>query len=290
MRDYLASIIANGKIGGAELRGRAHMLRPFVFLVVFILFSPGESRAQQETFDKDIYHLAAEYCRGTLPRPMALSTDRRILCFDGWIDEGMDLSSVRDLAEHGIFVVRSFGGDARTVIAISDLLRDRHATVAIYDYCLSACASYFFIASDQTYVLRDSLVAWRSAVSGLDDCTSLQAPREKGPRKIQSVPCPNISFESLAKHKAILSAAKHFYSERAVDPLSEPPPDSLHIRRTLANLYSETGASPNVAWTLNPRRDTTFKTKVHYEAYPESQEEVDAMVARLHLGRVIYDP
>jgi len=32
------------------------------------------------------------------------------------------------------------------------------------------------------------------------------------------------------------------------------------------------------------------KTKIVYEAYPTSQDEVDAMVAKLHLGRIIYDP
>jgi hypothetical protein len=34
-----------------------------------------------------------------------------------------------------------------------------------------------------------------------------------------------------------------------------------------------------------------FKTKIFYEAYPESQEEVDRMVARLGVRwKVIYDP
>jgi hypothetical protein len=46
-----------------------------------------------------------------------------------------------------------------------------------------------------------------------------------------------------------------------------------------------------VARMWNPRFwKNTIKTKVAYQAYPESQDEVDAMVARLHLRRVIYDP
>jgi hypothetical protein len=32
-----------------------------------------------------------------------------------------------------------------------------------------------------------------------------------------------------------------------------------------------------------------FRTRIYYEAYPESQEAVDAMAARMQRGRVIYD-
>jgi hypothetical protein len=33
-----------------------------------------------------------------------------------------------------------------------------------------------------------------------------------------------------------------------------------------------------------------LKTKIVYEAYPESQTEVDELVARFRLRRIIYDP
>jgi hypothetical protein len=104
------------------------------------------------------------------------------------------------------------------------------------------------------------------------------------------VPCPGTRFEDIAKHKAVVSEVNRFYSERTVDPAFEPPPDSFRVRRALKNLYDETGVTPNVSWTLNPRYHAAFKTKVSYEGYSKSQEDVDAMVARLHLGRVIYDP
>jgi len=118
----------------------------------------------------------------------------------------------------------------------------------------------------------------------------LEVPRDGGPKKVRLVPCPSTPSNDLDKYKAVLSAMKRFYSERTVESRFEPPPDSFHVRRALKNLYEETGVYPNVAWTLNPRYHEIFKTKIFYEAYPESQEEVDAMVARLHLGRVIYDP
>ena len=225
-----------------------------------------------------------------MPRPLSPSSDKRVLCFDGWVDDSMDLRLASDLVDYGLFVIRSLGGNVATAIALSDLLRDRHATVVVYDYCLSACASYFLVASDQTYVLKDSLVARRNSVSGLDNCVSLGCQPTVGPKILQPIPCPDISSESRAKHKAIMSSVNRFYSKRTFGRLFDPPPESLHIRRVLTNLYEENAVDPKVAWTLNPRYQVTFKTKIDYEAYPENQEEVDAMVARLHLGKVIYDP
>jgi hypothetical protein len=277
-----------GFINGLLLR----KITPRLFvLALLLLLCPKEGHAQQEAFDREGYYSAVEYCRGTAPRPMALSSDQQILCFDGWVESDMDVSLASGLKENGLFVVRSFGGSIISAIALSDLLRERRATVVIYDYCLSACASYFFIASIQTYVLKGSLVAWHNEVSGLPDCASLAMPRDSGPKKLRRFPCPGIPFDALARHRAAISAETRFYAERTVDRLFEEPPDSIYVRKILKNMYQETGVYPDVAWTWNPRHhETTFKTKIYYEAYPESQEEVDAMVVRLHLRKVIYDP
>jgi len=32
--------------------------------------------------------------------------------------------------------------------------------VLLYDYCLSACANYVLVATNSTYVLKDTVVAW----------------------------------------------------------------------------------------------------------------------------------
>jgi hypothetical protein len=49
---------------------------------------------------------------------------------------------------------------------------------------------------------------------------------------------------------------------------------------------------PLVMWTWNPRYyPNSVKTEIIYEAYPESQEAIDAIAARLHLVyHVICDP
>jgi hypothetical protein len=254
-----------------------------------ILF-PCNGRAQD--FDKESYYRAVEYCRGDVARPVALSADKKILCFDGWIfRDTMDESRLKSLSENGLFVVRSFGGETAWAIAISDMLRDRRATVVVYDYCLSACASFFLVASFQTYVINGSLVAWHNGVSIMPVCTFLREPRDLGPRKLVRAPCPDLPSLWLDQYSDLVSMEKQFYSERTLDPSFEDPPESFYIRKILRTMYEGTGLDPDVAWTWNPRYlKSTFKANIYYEAYPQSQEEIDGMVARLHLRKVIYDP
>jgi hypothetical protein len=264
--------------------------RLFAALALLMLLSAGVAHGEDEASDSGIYHLAVDYCRASVPRPMALSSDQRVLCLDGWVDDGMDLSAARDLKEFGLFVVRSLGGHDATAVALAHMLRDRHATVVIYDFCISACANYFFIASDQTYVVADALVAWHGFAVGSADCTSSKMSRDQETERIERVPCPGMPRSEVAKYHKAKSALIHFYSERTVAPMFDAPPQSFHVSRTLKNLYALKGSYPNVGWTLNPRYHTAFKTKIVYEAYPKSQEDVDALAARLQLGKVIYDP
>ena len=64
------------------------------------------------------------------------------------------------------------------------------------------------------------------------------------------------------------------------------------MRRIVTSLFKETGADRDIGWTIHPRYyPRLFKTKIVYEAYPESQDEVDDMLARLHENwKVICDP
>jgi hypothetical protein len=221
---------------------------------------------------------------------MALSGDQEILCFDGPIVRDMDISLASDLKENGLFVVRSAGGSVVLAVELAELLGKRHAKVVVYDYCLSACASYFLIASSQAYVLKGALVAWHHVKYGFD-CPSLEIPRDLGPKKLVLRFCGRIAPEQQNQYRAFISADERFYSERVLDPQFEPPPESFYVRRVLRTKFEGTGVYPDVMWTWNPRAfQRTFKTKIYYEAYPESQEEVDDMAARFHLGKVIYDP
>jgi hypothetical protein len=218
---------------------------------------------------------------------MTLSPDKQVLCLTGVMSQNMDVSLANDLKDKGLFVVRSPGGYPAPAIALSDIIRDRHATVVVYDHCFSACAGFLLVASDQTYVLKGTLVAWHY-FQGNELCTFLTAPRDGEPRKLQRGPCqPNGEYGFSYSQMLI-----DFFKKRAVNPPISFPPDSLYVRRILRNLYAETAVFHDVMWTLHPRYyPILFKTRIFYEAYPENQGEVDSMLARLGLRtRVIYDP
>ena len=83
-----------------------------------------------------------------------------------------------------------------------------------------------------------------------------------------------------------------FYATRIVDPLFQHPPQSFTIRRLLRGMFEGTGSYPDVAWTWNPRYYAgTLKTKIIYEAYPGSQNEIDALASKFRFPRrILYDP
>lgn len=85
---------------------------------------------------------AFNYCLSH-PDSVTVSTDQMTLCFDGKI--GLDQASApfRQLKDNGYFVVRSPGGYNDAAMHLSNILREKNATVIIYDYCLSACANFF---------------------------------------------------------------------------------------------------------------------------------------------------
>jgi hypothetical protein len=68
-----------------------------------VVLCSGHARAQSD-FDRERYHRAVEYCRGSVSRPMALSPDRQILCLDGDVEKDLNVSPAWSLEENGLFV------------------------------------------------------------------------------------------------------------------------------------------------------------------------------------------
>jgi hypothetical protein len=246
------------------------------------------SRAQDVDFTP--YTRAADYCRSNVARPIALSVDRRVLCFDGYVSRRADLALVSKLEQGGLFVVRSYGGEDLITMEMADLLRARNAIVIVYDYCLSACASYLLIASSEAFVLKGALVAWRPVGYGPGDCIGFVEAKDKELPRLDVGKCPSglIATREVGK---LYRLKEKFLETRRASPLFEDPPQSVLTRRALLRLFDEQ-QNPLVMWTWNPRYSASFvKTKIVYEAYPESQEEIDAIASRLHLVyHVIYDP
>jgi hypothetical protein len=266
-------------------------------LLALLLVYSSKGHAQQQTMDSDAYHRAAEYCRGIASGSMTLSPERDILCFDGWSQGQAGISLAKDLRESGLFVVRSAGNAARAAIALSDLLRRRNATVVVYDYCLEDCASYFFFASMQTYVIKGTLVAWSDSATHLVECG--YATRDDGftiaPKVHPRLPCPDSILDiDLTRYKANSNADVLFYLPRAVHPSNRVLRDSPYVTALLWKTYNETGVYLDALRTLTPKLQNIFKTRIRYEAYPANQAEVDAIAngvrIKFPVKKVIYDP
>src|SRR5207247_5555530 len=102
------------------------------------------------------------------------------------------------------------------------------ATVVIYDYCLSACASYFFTASKRTHVLGTALVAFHYPISGEPDCPYIGQTPDNEDKRLIVEPCSdlrpveNFALEISGGHG--WKRDRDFYDKRANDrPYGSPP-------------------------------------------------------------------
>ncbi|WP_246739253.1 hypothetical protein [Bradyrhizobium aeschynomenes] len=257
------------------------------FLTLALTMRMSATRAEDVDFSP--YRAAAEYCAGEVARPLALSPDRRTLCFDGVLYSNQGLSLVDDLQVGGLFVVRSFGGDDVAMMELAERLRRRNATVVVRSYCLLGCASYFVVASGMTIILKDALVAWAPlVVDGF--CLGLRNALDEGLPRLDIGPCGK---PLLRTPGPIYALRLGFMSLRRANDNFEEPPESTFIRRALRNIdWRRATEAAGLMWTWHPRyQQSSVRTKIVYERYPESQEEVAALAERLRLrARVIYDP
>lgn len=257
------------------------------------LFSVSVSAATAEdAVDFAPYRSAADYCRGDVARPLALSLDQRIICFDGRLPANQDLSLVNNLQPGGLFVAHSWGGDDAVMMKLADLLRERDATVVVHGYCILGCASYLVIASAKTVILKNALVAWRP-LHEKGGCVGFMHARDKGPPRFDAGPCPNAEKPLLPIPSAIYQLRQKFMETRRVSRTFEVPPQSTKIRKALQTIdWSRANDIADVMWTWHPRYQvSSVKTRIVYEAYPESQEEVSSLARSLRLRAwVLYDP
>lgn len=255
----------------------------------FLCAPGGSARAQVADVTTAKYADALAYCSGPVTRPLALRNDRRVLCLDGRILSEVEAALALDLALGGYFVVRGFGGDATWLMKLADILAAMGATVIVRDYCFAACANYLLIASARAIVPKGALVAWSNLKNGPNDCFRFLDTKDYGAPHFEAYHCdfPRPYEDPLFARK------QKFYADRMlVHPFTEPP-ESITIRRILKRKFDDTGRYPvEWFWTWNPRHyASALRTKVRYEAYPQSQSEVDAILVRHQLQyRVIYDP
>lgn len=217
-----------------------------------------------------------------------LSEDRKTLCFDGGILRNQEMIAFDSLRLNGTFVMRSPGGYAEPAIQMANILRDKNAFVVLYDYCLSACANYVLVASAQTYVTKNTIVAWHGGWRG----------------GLTPFDCQHLDSEGFFDRHDLLiwreackvgQLQRDFLRTRGTDDAITHAPQSHYTKKMLKLSAQLSGyTNRNVFWMWNPRYyGNRFRTQIIYESYPDSQDEVDDILRQHFFGsyvRVIYDP
>jgi hypothetical protein len=282
--------------GPAAISQRRRCVRAFAclggLLFGLLICEIGSANAGSEGFP---YEDAVAYCRSSVTRPIALSDDRSVVCFDGYIVAHSDFSLVKQLKDGGLFVTRNRGGVIEETIALARLLQDKHAIVVVYDYCVSSCAAYLLIATDHAAVRKDSLVLWHFPSFGLPDCFEWISIGDDRPKALRAKLCDSTPEKYQTSRRQARAASAEFFRARTIAPEAYgdglEAPQSDHVRRMLKNIMNASSSLSDVFWMWNPRYyEAVFKTKVYFESYPKSQAEVDALKARFGMDRVIFDP
>jgi hypothetical protein len=222
-----------------------------------------------------------------------LGNDKRVMCFDGVIRLGLDEGAFRQLTPGGIFVIRSWGGYAEPAITMSNILLEKGAKVVIRDYCLSACANYVFVASGETYVQNNALIAWHG-----------------GPPKVRCLDVEVGLLTTFGERRAQLEAwdqacnltdvMSDFFAKRGLDDRFLYEPQTSYSRKIFDLAVKPIGAKtqtywmwhPQIYWMWHPQNHKNFfGEKLFYESYPKGQDEVNELIKRYGLNtRIFYDP
>jgi hypothetical protein len=220
--------------------------------------------------------IAASHCSKSAPNSKEqaghLSEDRSILCFDGPINSYLDLTPVLRLKDGGTAVVRSVGGSGPMAMSIADVLWEKNATVVVRDYCLSACANALFVASQRTYVLAYTVVAWHGGPGDCSDQTAVAALKRI--------------------YRECNDYGRSFYAKRGLGRNHMIAPTTKQTRDRFYVAIGGAVEKSSVFWMWHPANHRSyFKDRVTYEAYPDSQLAVDAILMGRHFRtiRVVYD-
>jgi hypothetical protein len=276
-----------------------------VVLITLILLMSASGALSAQTLEETVASAVA-FCRGyprlqvrgytdidyRTPQPGGYSfhikDDKTVLCYDGAIFDNQDISVMNDLVEGGIFVVRSSGGMPNTAIKMGNILKSKMATVVIHDYCMAACAIFLYIASDTTYVVRDSIVVWYAVRYRVPPCEDNTFSMSSAETKELWM---SLSPERRERNCKDLADLVDFFKKRGGTLNSFFESQSPHIKKILQSANDQGLDTTGQYWMWHPRyHKDVFNTKIIYESYPKSQDDVDEITRRLGFPKMLYDP
>jgi hypothetical protein len=239
----------------------------------------------------DVAALVAACAIRNAGKPFAnawLASDNDVLCFDGRIRPSVPLDDIRKLNSGGTFVARSPGGNVIVAMLIADILKEKNATVVVHDYCLSACANAFLVASHQTHVAPGTIVAWHGGGTINLPCP----PAPEYLRQDVSAAKKQDHIESYEMYCLDPERFRTFYQRRGIKDDFARRPQTHYSRRMVAVMLREAYDKRAIFWMWHPKNfGSYFKSKIVFQSFPGSQEEVDGRLRRLGLPmRAVYDP
>jgi hypothetical protein len=188
-------------------------------------------------------------------------------------------------------VMRSPGGNAPRAMNLSNILRDKNATVVVYDYCFSACANYFLIASSRTFLMKDTIVAWHGGPQPWSCRGVNRETLEKRYQDWSRDPQAPKPFPPLDEICELAELSATFFKERGVGSRHIHEPQTFGTRKMVRFAQGQTWDKRSILWMWHPRNHGDyFKSIVSYESYPTSQDQVDEILARIGgRVRIFYD-
>jgi hypothetical protein len=284
-----ASLRSNSRRGTHRTPARraASIVSFFFGFALLIVLLAQEARAESDEGGH-----AIDYCRH-FPSTVRLSDDGTILCFDGPIELDTDLSIFHRLKKRGYFVMRSAGGYPRESMLLANILREKDALIVLYDYCFSACANFVLVAN-KTYVAKDTVVAWHAVESLLGKLTATEC-HGAGLKLLRKEYFARYGADTNRTLDYICEASelfRAFFSGRELDNQHIYKPQTHHTKKTERLLLMNGIDKKEFFWMWNPQNyGDYFKSRVFFDSYPRSQDEVDSIIARHRLGiRIVFDP
>jgi hypothetical protein len=278
--------------------------RPSTVVSIALILLCSAMSAPSAQIREDVIASAVDFCRGYPPIPMRrypdfgtpqpegysfhIKDDKTVLCYDGVIFDNQNISVMNDLVEGGFFVIRGGAGMPTTALKMGNILKSKMATVVIRDYCVSACAAFIYIASDTTYVVRDSIVVWhaiRYQAPPCDDNAFLMSSTETKELWMSFSP------ERRERNCKYLADLVDFFKKRGSTLNSLFATQSPHIKKVTQSANDQGLDTTDQYWMWHPRyHQGVFNTKIIYESYPKSQDEVNEITRRFGLPKMLYDP
>ena len=103
------------------------------------------------------------------------------------------------------------------------------------------------------------------------------------------LPGGNIPPEVACQTGELLQA---FFKQRGIDDRHMYAPQTPYTKKMVDMVVREAADKRKAFWMWNPQNyGDYFKSRITFESYPTSQDDVDEILRRFRLGaRVIYDP